>query len=132
VIDRPIKPVASFYILHRNPNQPDKSEYYRAVYIMQRTLKDFTNAIALKWNLEPTRVLRTLHVLDRGLQVEVDDDVIRELAEGQDIIMEIANFQSPQVKREWEMSIDVAVDSDNASGTQNVVQTEGYELRLMF
>lgn len=132
VIDRPIKPVASFYILHRNPNQPDKSEYYRAVYIMQRTLKDFTNAIALKWNLEPTRVLRTLHVLDRGLQVEVDDDVIRELAEGQDIIMEIATFQSPQVKREWEMSIDVAVDSDNASGTQNVVQTEGYELRLMF
>ncbi|KUJ14774.1 uncharacterized protein LY89DRAFT_122111 [Mollisia scopiformis] len=132
VLDRPIKPVASFYILHRNPNQPDKPEYYRAVYIMQRTLRDFTNAIASKWSLEPTKILRTLHVLDRGLQVEVDDDVIREMAEGQDIIMEIADVRSSQVKREWEMSIDVAVDSDNASGTQNVVQTEGYELRLMF
>lgn len=131
-IERPVKPVASFYILHRNPNQPDKPGYYRAVYIMQRTLRDFTNAIAAKWSLEPTKILRTLHVLDRGLQVELDDDVIREMAEGQDIIMEIADIRSPQVKREWEMSIDVAVDSDNVSGTQNVVQTEGYELRLMF
>ncbi|CZR57562.1 related to transcription factor BOM [Phialocephala subalpina] len=131
-IDRPIKPVASFYVLHRNPNQPDKPEYYRAVYIMQRTLKDFTNAIATKWSLEPTKILRTLHVLDRGLQVEVDDDVIAGLAEGQDIVMEIGEVRNPQFKREWEMSIDVAVDSDNTSGTQNVVQSEGYELRLMF
>lgn len=65
----------------------------------------------------------------------MDDDVIRELSEGQDLIMEISevrNSASSQLKREWEMSVDVVVDSDNASGTQNVVQTEGYELRLMF
>ena len=135
VIERPIKPVACFYILHRDSAQPDKHEYYRAVYLMQRTLKDFTNSVASKWNLEPTKILRTLHVLERGLQVEMDDDVIRELAEGQDLIMEIAEVQnSPplQSKREWEMSVDVAVDSDIASGTQNVIHTEGYELRLMF
>jgi hypothetical protein len=126
-----IKPVACFYILYRDPAQPDKHEYYRAVYLMQKTLKDLTNSIAVKWNLEPTRILRTLHVLDRGLEVEMDDDVIRELAEGQDLIMEITEVQN-QVKREWEMSIDVVVDSDISSGTQNVVQTEGYELRLIF
>jgi hypothetical protein len=130
--ERPIKPVASFYILLRNPQQPDKHEYYRAVYLMQRTLKDFTNAIATKWNLEPTKILRTLHVLERGLQVEMDDDVIHELAEGQDLIMEIAEVRSP-VKREWEMAVDnVAVDSDSVSGTQNVVHTDGYEIRLIF
>jgi len=132
--ERAIKPVACFYILHRDPAQPEKTEYYRAVYLMQRTLKDFTNAIAAKWNLEPTKVLRTLHVLERGLQVEMDDDVIRELSEGQDLILEIVHVENqPQpLKREWEMSIDVAVDSDNVSGSQNVVHTEGYELRLMF
>jgi len=131
IMERLIKPVACFYILHRDPAQPDRHEYYRAVYLMQRTLKDLTNSIAVKWNLEPTRILRTLHVLDRGLEVEMDDDVVRELAEGQDLIMEITEVQN-QVKREWDMSVDVVVDNDNSSGTQNVVQTEGYELRLMF
>jgi hypothetical protein len=134
-VERIIKPVASFYLLHRDPNQPEKHEYYRAIYLMQRTLKDFTNAIAAKWNIEPTKILRTLHVLDRGLEVEIDDDVIRELAEGQDIIMEIVEIHdsaASQLKREWEMSVDVAVDSDNAGSSQHVVNTDGYELRLMF
>ncbi|TVY33146.1 Grainyhead-like protein-like protein [Lachnellula subtilissima] len=130
VVERFIKPAACFYILRRDPIQPDKHEYYKAVYLMQRTLKDFTNSIAAKWNMEPTRILRTIHVLDRGLEVEMDDDVIGELTEGQDLIMEITEIQG-QVKREWEMS-DVSVDSDNPSGTQNVIQSEGYELRLMF
>ncbi|RDW77277.1 hypothetical protein BP6252_05330 [Coleophoma cylindrospora] len=129
--ERLIKPVACFYVLYRDPQS--SSNYYRAIYLMQRTLKDFTNGIASKWNLEPTKVLRTLHVLgDRNLEVEMDDDVIRELAEGQDLVMEIAEvYQSPQpVKREWEMAVD-AVDSDTTA-TQSVVQTRGYELRFMF
>jgi hypothetical protein len=102
---------------------------------MQRTLKDFTNAIAAKWNIEPTKIIRALHVLDRGLEVVIEDDVIRELAEGQDIIMEIAEVHNSgysQLKGEWEMSVDVVVDSDNAGDAQNVVHTDGYELRLMF
>jgi hypothetical protein len=102
---------------------------------MQRTLKDFTNAIAAKWNIEPTKIIRTLHVLDRGLEVVIEDDVIQELAEGQDIIMEIVevhNSAASQLKGEWEMSVDVVVDSDNAGDAQNVVHTDGYELRLMF
>ena len=129
--ERPIKPVACFYILHRDPSNADKHEYYRAVYLMQRTLKDFTISVALKWNLEPTKIKRTLHVLEKGLEVEVDDDVIRELSEGQDMIMEISKVDSSQFKREWEMAVDVAVDSD-AGATQTVVHNNGYELRLIF
>jgi hypothetical protein len=130
-IERPIKPVACFYVLRRNPAQPAKHEYYRAVYLMQRTLKDFANSIAAKWNIEPTKVLRTIRVLERGLQVEMDDDVVRELPEGQDFVLEIAevqNLQPPHVKREWEM----AVDSDSAGATQNVIHGEGYEFRLTY
>lgn len=129
-MERPIKPIACFYVQYRDSNQPERPDYYRAIYLMQRTLKDFTNGIATKWNLEPTKIIRTLRVLNSGLQVEIDDDVIRELSEGQDIIMEISEIRNP-VKREWEMSLDVAVDSDPGS-TQNVVHTEGFELRLMF
>jgi hypothetical protein len=131
--DRPIKPVACFYVLYRDPTQADKSSFYRAVYLTQRNLREFRDAIAAKWNLEPTRILRIIRVLDRGLEVELDDDVIRELSEGQDLIMEIAQVknQSP-VKREWDISMDIVVDSDNVAGSQNVVQTEGYEIRLMF
>ena len=135
VVERPIKPVACFYVMLRDPMHTGKPEYYRAIYLNQRTLRDFNNGIALKWNLEPTKILRTIHVLDRGLQVEMDDDVIQEFAEGQDLMMEIAeihNAPSVHPKREWEMALDVAVDSDTASGTQTTVQTEGYELRLTF
>jgi hypothetical protein len=129
--ERPVKPVACFYILNRDPLRSDKHEYYRAIYLMQRTLKDFTNSVALKWNLEPTKIKRTLHVLQKGLEVEVDDDVIRELSEGQDMIMEISHVDSSQMKREWEMATDVAVDSD-AGATQTVIHKDSFELRLIF
>jgi hypothetical protein len=135
VKEKPMKPVACFYILLRDPMQPDKPDYYRAIYLSQRSLRGFNTAVALKWNLEPTKILRTLHVLDRGLRVEMDDDVIRELAEGQDLILEIAEIYdtpSSQPKREWDMAVDVTADSDIASATQTVVQSKGYELRLMF
>ena len=131
VVERPIKPVACFYVLLRDQEPQAKPQYHRAVYLMQRTLKDFTSSIAGKWNLEPTKILRTLRILESGLEVEFDDDVIRELAEGQDFIMNVVEVQNP-VKREWEMSMDVVVDSDDLGATQNVVHTEGYELRLMF
>ncbi|CAG8971535.1 hypothetical protein HYALB_00005431 [Hymenoscyphus albidus] len=131
VVERPMKPVACFYILHRDPSQPERQEYHRAVYLPQRTLKDFRDAIAAKWNLDPSRILRTLHVLNRGLEVEMDDDVIQELSEGQDLDMEVSAIkgQPAPVKREWQMALD---DNDQAASPQNAASTEGYELRLMF
>lgn len=100
---------------------------------MQRTLKDFTSSIAAKWSLDPTKINRVLHILQKGLEVEVDDDVIRELAEGQDMILEILPSRPEPPKREWEMSVDV-VAADNDSGTTQmpVVSTEGFELKLLF
>ena len=56
---------------------------------MQRTLKEFTTIVASKWNIEPKNIIRTLHVLERGVEVEMDDDYIRGLAEGQDLILEV-------------------------------------------
>lgn len=124
------KPVACFYILHQDNAQPAKRDYHRAVYLMRRSLQDFIHAIASKWNIDGSKVARVLHVLPRGLQVAVDDDVIRELAEGQDLILEICRLDAPQnVKSEWTPAVD-AVDS-----TSDVTQessTTTYELRLIF
>jgi len=133
-VETPIKHVACFYILHRDPNELTKREYYRAVYLAQRSLKDFTNSIAVKWNIDATRIRRTLHILPRGLEIEVDDDVIRELSEGQDIIMEIAFTQSPtSIKGEWEMSdVNDATGNDSADSTTTRNPADGYELRLFF
>ncbi|TAQ83173.1 hypothetical protein B7494_g8503 [Chlorociboria aeruginascens] len=133
VVERVVKPVACFYVLRHDPAQTAMHEYYRAIYITQRTLKDFTRGIAAKYNIEPTKIIRTLHVLKQGVEVEMDDEVIRELAEGQDIVMEISevNNSTLNVKHDWDMSVDAAVDSD-AGATQHVVHIHGYELRLMF
>ncbi|KAH7378525.1 CP2 transcription factor [Cadophora sp. MPI-SDFR-AT-0126] len=87
-VDNAVKPVACVYILHRNPRLPDP-QYHRAVYLTERTVKAFTKSIALKWDLEPTNIARLVRILPGGLEVEVDDHVIRELANGQDMIMEV-------------------------------------------
>jgi hypothetical protein len=130
VVDHAIKPVACFYIRRRDAAQPDKHEYYRAIYLLERTLKAFTSCIAAKWNLDTSKILRTVHTTERGFQVEMDDDVVRELAEGQDITMEITLVKNPplsELKREWDMSL----DSESTSGTQGI-HDEGYEIKLTF
>lgn len=134
---RPINPVACFYVLYRDPAARDKQEYYRAVYLAQRTLKDLVNGIASKWGIEPARILRAIHVLPKGLEVEIDDDVVREMLEGQDIIMEASKVSTskPSVKREWEMAVDdedsTTIDCEN-DAAQNSDHRESYEIRLIF
>lgn len=126
--ERPVRPVACFYVLNRDPAHPEKQEYYRAVYLMQRTLKAFVHSVAAKWKLEPAKILRVFRALPRGLDVEVDDDVIREIAEGQDMVMEISRIDVPEVKNEWDAAMNIAIDGV----TPNVVHIDGYELRLIF
>jgi hypothetical protein len=129
--ERAAKPVACFYIVRRSSTEPQARDYHRAIYLMQRTLKEFTGRISAKWGIDASKVRRTVHVLERGLEVEMDDDVIRELKEGQDMALEVSvvGEQASPLKREWEMSLDVSeVDSE---GTQSTNQA-GYELRLTF
>lgn len=113
------KAVACFYIALQDPSQPEKHEYYRAIYLMQRTLHEFTRCIASKWGLDQTKIIRALRIIDRGLQVKMDDEVILGLSEGQDILMEILPAKA-------------AVDSDSATAGASGSHLEGIELRLTF
>ncbi|OBT39277.1 hypothetical protein VE00_10602 [Pseudogymnoascus sp. WSF 3629] len=72
------------------------------------------------------------HALPNGLEVEMDDDIVREMVEGQDVGVEVSKVaaRSSLVKPEWE-TVDGEEEIIN-SATQDDVCTEGYEVRLIF
>lgn len=132
--ERPIKPAASFFVQPRVVGRPPTDNLYRAIYLMNRSLKDFTTAIAMKCDIEPTEVLRTYRINRDGLHILFDDDCIRELPEGQDMTAEFSETQPDtpvRPKREWDAaSTDVQCDGDLTT-VENVSST-GYELKLLF
>ncbi|KAH6874145.1 CP2 transcription factor-domain-containing protein [Thelonectria olida] len=125
------KPVACFSILRHNQETVGKPEYHRAIYLLQRTLKELNDRIAAKWGLDPFRILRTVHSIHGGLEVEMDDDIVRELRNGQDMTLEIDEVvkQPAGVKREWEMAADSIGDAPNPAMDK---PTSGFVLRLTF
>jgi hypothetical protein len=59
----------------------------------------------------------------------MDDDVVKELKEGQDMILEVQEVTGQSaVKREWEM----AVDPTEGISEPNNKATNGFILRLTF
>ncbi|KAK3689812.1 CP2 transcription factor-domain-containing protein [Podospora appendiculata] len=131
--ERPAKPVACFYVAQRDSSNRSVRELHRAVYLQQRTLRDFIQRMAAKWNFDINQIVRTVHVLPRGLEVEIDDDTIQQLPEGQDLtfeLVEAAGAAASSLKREWEMVIDAPGEIEPMSphsGGQSA-----YELRLTF
>lgn len=87
--ERPQKPIACFYIRFPRTNQ-NGDDYYRAVYLTERTVRDLMEKISMKQKIDPQRIVRVLHVKENGLKIMVDDDVVRELPDGQDMVVEIS------------------------------------------
>ncbi|KAF2429549.1 CP2 transcription factor family protein-like protein [Tothia fuscella] len=130
--ERVMKPVACFYVQPRFVGKPQDDMYYRAIYIMQHTLKDLVNGIAMKCNVEATKVLRTIRINKQGLNILLDDDTVREMPEGQDMVAEFNEITpSSPMRREWDTKpADIVVDGDIDVAT--TIQSEGYELRLLY
>lgn len=132
--ERAIRPVACFFVQPRVAGKTNNDHYHRAVYLMQRTLKDFTTAVAMKCNIEPTQVLRTVRISRQGLHVLFDDDCVSELPEAQDMTAEFVEIHpesTSKFKREWDAgATDVQCDGDMTT-TQNTASCS-YELKLLF
>ena len=92
-LERSIKPIACFYVLVKVSGSSPDTDYYRAVYLMERTLKDLIINIAIKCQVDATRVSRTLRVNPKGLKIMIDDEVVRELPEGQDMTVEFSTIE---------------------------------------
>lgn len=105
--------MACFYVREQDGSQ----QYYRAVYLLRRSVKDLINGISEKFNIDPNRVTRVTHVNSKGLHIIVDEDVVRELPEGQDMTVEFAPAEvDSAVKHETttEAPATVLVDGDLA------------------
>ena len=122
------KPVACFYIMLRDETQPSQHRFHRAIYLMERSLKEFNHRVAAKWGIE-ANILKTIHIIQNGLEIELDDDVMRELKEGQDMVLELEDVAVPPapVKREWDLSMEA---DDNSPRKAPI--TSGVNLRLTF
>ncbi|KAF2278487.1 uncharacterized protein EI97DRAFT_456875 [Westerdykella ornata] len=128
-----VKPVACFFVQPRVAGRVPSDNYFRAVYLLERTLKALVGGISMKADIEPTKVTRVIRINEKGLQILMDDDAVREIPEQQDMVAEFHEITSSQqpLKREWDAgSTDIQVDGD--VGAIETVNSTGYELRLLF
>ncbi|KAJ6143369.1 CP2 transcription factor [Penicillium samsonianum] len=92
--DRPPKPIACFYIRFTG-NSKRSEDYYRAIYLTERTVRDLVSQISEKYHIDPMRISNIMHTHEKGMRVIVDDDVVRHLPEGQDMIVDISETPDP-------------------------------------
>ena len=124
--------VACFYVKPHIAGKKPEDNYYRAIYLMQRTLKDLVNGIAMKSNIEATKVLRTIRVNKAGIEILMDDEGVTELPEGQDMVAELIEMHPDEpMRREWEPAT-AAIQVDGDIDIAHTVQSHGYELRLVY
>ena len=101
--------VACFYVRQKDAAK----EYYRAVYLMERTVRDLISSISTKFQIDPQRVTQVTHINSRGLHIIVDEDVVREVPEGQDMVVEFTTLDTEHpVKHEFLPTMVTAADND--------------------
>ena len=130
--ERPIKPIACFYVLIKISGKNSDDDCYRAVYLMERSVRDLITSIAKKCGVQPTQVTRTLRINPKGLKIMVDDEVVRELPEGQDMIV---NFTEAESVVKAEPSSGASTPKASASdATPEKISTSPklLEMRLLF
>ncbi|KAF2769398.1 hypothetical protein EJ03DRAFT_343413 [Teratosphaeria nubilosa] len=132
--ERAAKPIACFYVQARVAGQKPADNFHRAIYLTRRTTKDLVNAIAMKCDMEPTKVLRVIRINRQGISILVNDECVREIPEGQDMKAEISKMQpsSPsRGRREWDAGpSDLQCDGDVP--TAENISADGYEMKLLF
>lgn len=116
------------YILPVTELVNTEGQYHRAVYLLERSQPCLTASIAIKCGIDPSNIVRTTRQTPTGLHVLLDDDVVKEMPEGQDMKVQLLEYvtqlMSPP-QSEW--SQDMTFDADS-----KMAVTKGWELRLSF
>ena len=68
---------AIFYV------RPVGRDNFEPIYLSERTASELTLKVAAVLSADPARILRCIWISDRGLKIVVDDDVVRNMNEGQ-------------------------------------------------
>ena len=128
--ERSIKPVACFYVLTKNPSHAPEEHCYNAVYLMDRTLQSLITSITTKSGVASNEVTRALRINSKGLKILVDDELVRELPEGQDMIVEFDEVDSNAgPKQESGSGGNTPTVGDDCSGN---APAKMLEMRLLF
>ncbi|KAJ5982286.1 hypothetical protein N7451_012386 [Penicillium sp. IBT 35674x] len=95
--------VACFYIrLMLESSQ----QFYRAVYLSDRTTRDLALAISAKFGITLTDDFNILHVGDKDLKILVDDEYVQQIPEGQHMGIQLdANAASEGKARVYAMQL---------------------------
>lgn len=110
--------VACFYVKQKDADH----HYYRAIYLRERTVRDLIKRIAEKFDIESHRITRVFHITPRGFQIIVDEEVVRELPEGQGIIVEFAPAR---------FNHDIKPEFNSASTTKTVVNVDDLSSEML-
>ncbi|ATY63806.1 CP2 transcription factor [Cordyceps militaris] len=124
--ERGPKPVACFYVQY-DDQMTEKREYHRAIYLYERSLPELIKQLAAKFGLVESRISRILHRLPSGLEVELDNDVVHELAEGQDMRLEVEKIVDQSGK-----DLQMSVDGEEMNEEKQAQQSVSLVLRLAF
>lgn len=82
--------------------------------------------------IESSKVLRAFHVNHQGLKIVLDDQVVKELPEGQDMIAEFQEIKaSTPIYREWD-PLPKGIQGVDELEVTNTIGDERYELKLRF
>ncbi|KAL8830832.1 MAG: hypothetical protein Q9170_005559 [Blastenia crenularia] len=103
-LDRATKPMACIYALIKTPVDRANDDCYQAIYLTERSVADLVTKLAMKSGIEPSRISRTVQVNHKGLKIMVDNAVVRELPEGQDMVVEFAETRSATVVKQEHVS----------------------------
>ena len=120
------KPMACIYILVRGEDRGQARPLYRAVYLMQKTVNALISGIAGRSNIDPSRVQRTVRINSNGLTILVDDEVVRELADGQDMTVDFEDVQ-PETNAAPKFE-----EQDPGADSTTPIPRSGVEMRLTF
>lgn len=122
--ERSVKPIACVYVLIKACGTMPEDDCYRAVYLMQRTVEDLVRSIAAKCGVDATRVVRTLRINAKGLKIKVDDEVVRELPEGQDMTVEFSETDTGEAVK--------PAASPSVKGSRSPEPSTLLEMKLVF
>ncbi|KAF3920710.1 hypothetical protein AA313_de0200243 [Arthrobotrys entomopaga] len=125
-VDRQPKAVMCIYVLNTMAPSGIEQNYYKAVYLRERTEACLTSQIGAKCGIDSSHIKRVIRVDARGLHSIIDDDVVKEMREGQDMkvqFLDISNAMLSPPQTDWCPEI-----HDESKDIFN----KGWEMRLCF
>ncbi|KAJ5918698.1 hypothetical protein N7454_009842 [Penicillium verhagenii] len=78
--------VACFYI---RLLEDDLQEYYRAIYLSERTIEELAKKISEKYDIESLDLFNVFYINENNLKIMVDDDFVHQMPEGQHMEIEL-------------------------------------------